>query len=327
MAQRNDLISLWWPGSPQDRPEFWSKPVLTVLADGAVDEAVRPRVGARAAEPDGRRSGAPSGRCACRTSRCRSPPSGRVWQLVLRLAGRRAGALAALVLATSSQWAFITRQAMTDMPFVAPMTIALALRRPRAPRARGGVRGAAARAASCASGCSLAARDGVLGLLRALRSARCRSSSSSRCSCDGRQHPRLSTCAPSASCRCCSTSSPSSSASGGARARRTAASSTCSPPTCSVRAGDAGQGAGRHRAARHRARALSRRRRPLARHLSSSSRCRAASCSSSPTAFPWYHAMLIRHGAPFWSEFIGDNYVHRAAGRHGDRGTFEYYLQ
>src|SRR5438445_9897925 len=45
------------------------------------------------------------------------------------------------------------------------------------------------------------------------------------------------------------------------------------------------------------------------------------------TAFPWYHAMLIRHGMGFWNEFIGDNYVHRAGGRHGDRGTFEYYVQ
>src|SRR5207245_9603168 len=43
-------------------------------------------------------------------------------------------------------------------------------------------------------------------------------------------------------------------------------------------------------------------------------------------AFPWYHGMLIRHGMGFWNEFIGDNYVHRAAGRHGDRGTFEYYM-
>jgi hypothetical protein len=45
------------------------------------------------------------------------------------------------------------------------------------------------------------------------------------------------------------------------------------------------------------------------------------------SACPWYHAMLIRHGAPFWMEFIGDNYVHRAQGRHGDRGSFEYYIQ
>src|SRR5260221_243317 len=29
MLERNDFISQWWPGSPQDRAEFWSKPVLT----------------------------------------------------------------------------------------------------------------------------------------------------------------------------------------------------------------------------------------------------------------------------------------------------------
>src|SRR6185436_16045173 len=29
MLQRHDYVSLWWPGSPQDRNEFWSKPVLT----------------------------------------------------------------------------------------------------------------------------------------------------------------------------------------------------------------------------------------------------------------------------------------------------------
>jgi 4-amino-4-deoxy-L-arabinose transferase-like glycosyltransferase len=44
-------------------------------------------------------------------------------------------------------------------------------------------------------------------------------------------------------------------------------------------------------------------------------------------AFPWYQGMLVRHGMAFWRELIGDNYVNRAAGRHGDRGTFEYYLQ
>ncbi len=44
-------------------------------------------------------------------------------------------------------------------------------------------------------------------------------------------------------------------------------------------------------------------------------------------AAPWFVAMLARHGMPFWMELIGDNYVHRAQGRHGDRGTFEYYLQ
>src|SRR5258706_3103813 len=29
MLERNDFISLWWPGSPQDRVEFFSKTVLT----------------------------------------------------------------------------------------------------------------------------------------------------------------------------------------------------------------------------------------------------------------------------------------------------------
>jgi 4-amino-4-deoxy-L-arabinose transferase-like glycosyltransferase len=42
-------------------------------------------------------------------------------------------------------------------------------------------------------------------------------------------------------------------------------------------------------------------------------------------AAPWFVAMLVRHGHAFFDEFIGEHYVQRAAGRHGDRGTFEYY--
>jgi hypothetical protein len=38
--------------------------------------------------------------------------------------------------------------------------------------------------------------------------------------------------------------------------------------------------------------------------------------------------MLIRHGAPFWNELFGDNHWRRMViGRHGDRGTFEYFLR
>jgi 4-amino-4-deoxy-L-arabinose transferase-like glycosyltransferase len=45
-------------------------------------------------------------------------------------------------------------------------------------------------------------------------------------------------------------------------------------------------------------------------------------------AVPWHHAMLIRHGAPFWNELFGDNHWRRMViGRHGDRGTFEYFLR
>ncbi len=45
-------------------------------------------------------------------------------------------------------------------------------------------------------------------------------------------------------------------------------------------------------------------------------------------AVPWHHAMLIRHGSPFWDELFGDNHWRRMViGRHGDRGTFEYFLR
>ena len=45
-------------------------------------------------------------------------------------------------------------------------------------------------------------------------------------------------------------------------------------------------------------------------------------------AVPGHHAMLIRHGMPFWDELFGDNHWRRMViGRHGDRGTFEYFLR
>ena len=45
-------------------------------------------------------------------------------------------------------------------------------------------------------------------------------------------------------------------------------------------------------------------------------------------AVPWHHAMLIRHGTAFWNELFGDNHWRRMVlGRHGDRGTFEYFLR
>jgi 4-amino-4-deoxy-L-arabinose transferase-like glycosyltransferase len=38
--------------------------------------------------------------------------------------------------------------------------------------------------------------------------------------------------------------------------------------------------------------------------------------------------MLVRHGKPFWDELYGDNHWRRlVVGRHGDRGTFEYFLR
>ena len=38
--------------------------------------------------------------------------------------------------------------------------------------------------------------------------------------------------------------------------------------------------------------------------------------------------MIIRHGGAFWNELFGDNHWRRMVlGRHGDRGTFEYFLR
>jgi 4-amino-4-deoxy-L-arabinose transferase-like glycosyltransferase len=45
-------------------------------------------------------------------------------------------------------------------------------------------------------------------------------------------------------------------------------------------------------------------------------------------AVPWHHAMIIRHGMAFWNELFGDNHWRRMViGRHGDRGSFEYFLR
>jgi 4-amino-4-deoxy-L-arabinose transferase-like glycosyltransferase len=45
-------------------------------------------------------------------------------------------------------------------------------------------------------------------------------------------------------------------------------------------------------------------------------------------AAPWHHAMIIRHGWAFWNELFGDNHWRRMMlGRHGDRGSFEYFLR
>ncbi len=128
MAARGDYISLWWPGSPQDPPSgvFWSKPVLTFwlmaislklfgLGHGDPAHFGEMVMGWR-------------GEWALRMPFIVLSIAA-IWatyHLVLRLVSRRAALFSALVLGSSAQWALITRQAMTDMPFVAPMTVAIA---------------------------------------------------------------------------------------------------------------------------------------------------------------------------------------------------------
>ena len=68
-----------------------------------------------------------------------------VYLVTARFVSRRAGVLAAVVLGTCPMFSLVARQAMTDMAFVGPMTMALALGDPGA--ARRPRRGAAPRAA------------------------------------------------------------------------------------------------------------------------------------------------------------------------------------
>jgi 4-amino-4-deoxy-L-arabinose transferase-like glycosyltransferase len=126
MTERGDLISLWWPGSARERPEFWSKPVLTFWLMSAAM-----RLGGMGL------AGAPSDEMAVGSGvewlvRLPSCLFGVLamcgtYLIVARLVGRRAGLLSAVVLATSPMFSLIARQAMTDMILVGPMTMALAL--------------------------------------------------------------------------------------------------------------------------------------------------------------------------------------------------------
>ncbi len=126
MVERNDWISLWWPGSPSDAATFWSKPVLTFwlmalslklfgLQHGGAAHAGELAIGWKA-------------EWALRLPFVALGILGvwAVWHLVRRVAGRGAALWSCLVLSTCTQWALITRQAMTDMAFVTPMTVGLA---------------------------------------------------------------------------------------------------------------------------------------------------------------------------------------------------------
>jgi 4-amino-4-deoxy-L-arabinose transferase-like glycosyltransferase len=328
MAQRNDWVSLWWPGSPQDRIEVFHKPVLhfwlmalSLKAFGlewghpSPDEMVR----------DWR----PEWACRLPNLLLSLVAIWAVWQLVARLAGRRAATLSALILATSSQWALITRQAMTDMPFVAPMTIALALaglallgppEEFETPLLRQELFVRRRRLGSIPLATSfwvflalfavavlpqLIVISAQLEWIFGLGPLRVRTIG---------LVPMLPyfICFFAALYVCA-----------GARTRRQLylfSAYVLGALACLAKgpAGIALPGM------------------VLVLYLVVAGRWRdlwfklelpRGVLLFAATACPWYHAMLIRHGAPFWIEFIGDNYVRRAEGRHGDRGTFDYYLQ
>jgi 4-amino-4-deoxy-L-arabinose transferase-like glycosyltransferase len=124
MAVRGDYISLYWPGAPIDPEHFWSKPVLSfwimslsLLAFGLGHA------------PSGTLALSTRAEWAVRTPFVLFGVLGiyAVYLCVSRFVSRRAGVLAAVVTATCPMYALVSRQAMTDMAFVGPMTMALAL--------------------------------------------------------------------------------------------------------------------------------------------------------------------------------------------------------
>jgi 4-amino-4-deoxy-L-arabinose transferase-like glycosyltransferase len=309
MAMRGDVITPWWPGSTIDRPEVFHKPVLHFWLMAASMRLFG--LESRAARPSEMVD-------SFRVEWAERIPNillsiaalAVLWWAVDRLAGRRAAWLTALVLATSSQWILVTRQAMTDLPFVAPMTIALAC----------------AAVALLAPGeddapSRTSRRVAAAGLVAVTLPQLVLFSLQLRCA------VRLGTrvwhlpgvvamlpylvALPLAIGWCAR-----------ARTRRQlhlhVAWVGCALATLAK--GPAG---------------LAMPALILALYLLLAGRAREIITRLelprglllfAVVCFPWYHCMHIRHGAPFWRELIGDNYLNRATGRSGDRGTFEYYV-
>ena len=126
MTERNDFVSLYWTGSPLDNQFFWSKPVLTFwLMSIAMHVA---SIGEAGGPPEEMAlSTLPE--WALRLPFCLMALLAiyGVYLVASRFVSRRAGVLAAVILGTSPLFSLVARQAMTDMPFVGPMTLALAL--------------------------------------------------------------------------------------------------------------------------------------------------------------------------------------------------------
>ena len=126
MTHRGDYISLWWPGSPRDADVFWSKPVLSFwMMSLAMHVAGIGLPG----HPAGEMALGHRAEWAVRVPFCLTGVLGiyAVYLLTARFVSRRAGVLAAIVVATAPMYSLVARQAMTDMAFVGPMTMALAL--------------------------------------------------------------------------------------------------------------------------------------------------------------------------------------------------------
>ncbi len=126
MTRRGDFISLWWPCSPRDVEVFWSKPVFSfwLMSIGMHIAGI----GLPGGDP-GEMALSWRAEWAVRTPFCLMGVLGiyAVYLVTSRFVSRRAGVLAAVVCGTSPMYSLVARQAMTDMAYVGPMSMALAL--------------------------------------------------------------------------------------------------------------------------------------------------------------------------------------------------------
>jgi len=121
---RNDWVSLWWA---QDG-WFWSKPILNFWIQALAMSALG--VGYRADE-----FLAPGSTTLAHPEWALRTPNALLTILAVyvlykgfaKAVGRRPAMLGALVLATVPDWYFLAHQTMTDMPFVACLTMAMGL--------------------------------------------------------------------------------------------------------------------------------------------------------------------------------------------------------
>src|SRR5450432_2819710 len=125
MMQRHDYISLWWPGAPIDADHFWSKPVLSFW----IMSLSMTLFGLGGHPASGTMALSTRAEWAARLPFCLMGVLGiyAVNLCVARFVSRRAGVIAAVAIATSPLYSLVSRQAMTDMAFVGPMTMAHAL--------------------------------------------------------------------------------------------------------------------------------------------------------------------------------------------------------
>jgi 4-amino-4-deoxy-L-arabinose transferase-like glycosyltransferase len=322
MTVRGDYISLWWPGSPRETPTFQTKPVLSFwLMSLAMKVA---GIGSAGGSPDEMALGTRA-EWAVRTPFCLLGALG-LWAIYLvtsRLAGRRAGVLAALCTGTFPLYALVARQAMTDMAVVGLMNLALAL------AALALETGDAADQAAPRTASRRAAIATTVLFALATVPQLLIDSIDLRVAVPWRGRSILMYGIVAMAPYWLGTL--------GIgiyllRCRRRDVLGLCAAATLAGLAvlakGLAGLGLpvlilGAHLLVR--------------RSPALWARCKdrevwwglgACVLIVAAVAVPWHHAMYIRHGAPWWNELYGDNHWKRLmVGRHGDRGTFVYFLR